>query len=244
MSCIFLTTNAYIHTCKKCIYKSLFKCIFYLSIVTLADVRNCTWIAFLNVCNKSVYIRVPVGSKIVSGKGECEYMSEWEWVCLLECKDLGYNWVNKKEQVKLRCLKQMEKSPQVLLIAALLSTWILCRKLQISYFTKFQVWGTNIPNFVTFKCKPSGKSRYMSSCRPDDRGSKIHSFQKYVWAHHVSGSGGRKWIKHNPSSSFKQDWLQNLWGLVQNANTEPVRKLGRISSQWQQSIIKPSPGLF
>lgn len=133
MSCIFLTTNAYIHTCKKCIYKSLFKCIFYLSIVTLADVRNCTWIAFLNVCNKSVYIRVPVGSKIVSGKGECKYMSEWEWVCLLECKDLGYNWVNKKEQVKLRCLKQMEKSPQVLLIAALLSTWILCRKLQIFF---------------------------------------------------------------------------------------------------------------
>lgn len=90
MSCIFLPHNAYTHTCKKCISESGFKCIFYLSIVTLADVRNCTRIAFLNVCNKFVYIRVPVGSKTGSGKGEHECMNEWERVCLLECEDLGY----------------------------------------------------------------------------------------------------------------------------------------------------------
>ena len=50
--------------------------------------------------------------KQVQGKVSMSVMNECEWVCLLECEDLGYIGVNKKQQVKLRCLKQMEKSPR------------------------------------------------------------------------------------------------------------------------------------
>lgn len=92
------------------------------------------------------------------------------------------------------------------------------------YFTKFKIEGTNVLNFVNFKCE-TGKRSCMSICHLYDYGCEIYLFQKYLWAHDVPGTGDKKWVKHHTSNSCNQGWLHNLWGPVQNENAEPVTKI-------------------
>lgn len=82
------------------------------------------------------------------------------------------------------------------------------------------VHSTSVLNVVSFRWKMLGKSSCASICHPYDCGSEMHSFQKYLWAHDVLG---KKRIKHNPSNSYNQGCLYDLWGPVQNENMKPIK---------------------
>lgn len=46
------------------------------------------------------------------------------------------------------------------------------------------------------------------------------------------------------SNGSKEDWLHNLFGLVQNENADPFAKNVLRISRWQQKSIKPRVGLM